>query len=124
MKYLKAVRTIIIVVFSALVLIDLYLVFSEDYPTFSKVFHVYRKGLVWMSFVFGGLIFKIFFNRPANSWKSELYGFGVFLACAILIFFLARFIEFTPTNLLEFSLMAVGGILARIFWPQYKLPTA
>ena len=120
----KALRTIKIVVAALLgimVVIDIVLVSLEDrgFPTFSEVIKNDRTSLIWLNFLLGGLVAKVFYNRKVTTKEHEISGFFTFLAMLVLLFFLGKLFTIqieTPYHLL---IMVCGGILAYRAWPQY-----
>jgi len=120
-KHHKKVKIAIIIIFSALILIDVYLVFDSDFPTFSRVFLINRTGLIWMTFLYGTLIAKIFFNQPTYEKKKEIRGLIGVLIIAIFLFILGWNTKTEVRTEWQVFLMLIGGIYANLFWPQYKL---
>jgi hypothetical protein len=107
-----------------MVAIDIVLVMLEqhDFPTFSWVVRDNRTNLIWLTFLFGGLVAKIFYNRKVNLKDSEVSGFLAFLVMLILLFVLGQMMKESGIHLdskYQFLLLASGGILAYRVWPQY-----
>ncbi|WP_163378427.1 hypothetical protein [Cyclobacterium sp. SYSU L10401] len=124
-RHLSEIRTIKIIVASMLglmVVIDIVLVTLEgkDFPTFSYVVKDLRHRLIWFTFLFGGLIAKIFFNRKASDKKEEITGMFAFFSMVLLLFVIGRSLETAPGLFLQLLLLVSGGMLANRAWPQYK----
>ena len=105
-----------------MVLIDIVLVTLEgkDYPTFSLVVKTLRHRLIWFTFLYGGLMAKIFYNRKVNNKKKEVTGMLAFFSIVFLLFVIGRYLETTPSLFLQVSLLLTGGLLAYRVWPQYQ----
>ncbi|MFO7825491.1 MAG: hypothetical protein R6V72_16255 [Cyclobacterium sp.] len=124
-RHLSEIRTIKIIVASMLglmVVIDIVLVTLEgkDFPTFSYVVKDLRHRLIWFTFLFGGLLAKIFFNRQASDKKEEITGMFAFFSMVLLLFVIGRSLETAPGLFLQLLLLVSGGMLANRVWPQYK----
>lgn len=124
-NHLSEIRTIKIVVATLLglmVLIDIVLVTMEgkDFPTFSYVVKDLRHRLIWLTFLFGGLVAKIFYNRKTSDKKKEITGMFAFFSMVLLLFVIGRNLETAPGLLLQLLLLVCGGMLAYSAWPQYK----
>ncbi|SEJ73231.1 hypothetical protein SAMN05192553_11028 [Cyclobacterium xiamenense] len=124
-SHLSEIRTIKIVVASLLalmVLIDIVLVMLEgkEFPTFSYVVKNLRHRLIWFTFLYGGLVAKIFFNRKVGEQEKEATGLLAFFSMVFLLFVLGRNLEGEPSLFLQVLLMISGGILAYRAWPQYQ----
>lgn len=125
-QHVRAIHTIKIVVaclLGIMVIIDVVLVMLEErgFPTFSWVVRDNRTALIWLTFLYGGLVSKIFFNRIAYTKKSEGTGFISFLLITGMLAVLGRVIDITLTNEYHLMLLLCGGVLAYRVWPQYKL---
>jgi len=120
-KHIKTIKGVIGVAFAIMVAIDVVLVFSEDdgYPTFSWVVRDNRTDLIWLTFLFGGLVSKIFYNRQVMTKEPELNGFMAFAGLVFLLFFLGGHLE-CVTSWDEGLVLIAGGLLAHGLWPQYK----
>ena len=105
-----------------MVLIDIVLVALEgkDYPTFSYVVKDLRHRLIWFTFLFGGLVSKIFYNRIVGEKKKEITGLFAFFSIVLLLFVLGRNLETAPSLFLQLLLLVSGGFLAYRAWPQYQ----
>ncbi|EPR65684.1 hypothetical protein ADICYQ_5319 [Cyclobacterium qasimii M12-11B] len=105
-----------------MVLIDIVLVTLEgkDYPTFSLVVKTLRHRLIWFTFLYGGLMAKIFYTRKVGVKKKEVTGLVVFFSIVLLLFGIGRHLETAPNLLLQVLLLLIGGIVAYSVWPQYQ----
>lgn len=124
-SHLSEIRTVKIVVaslFALMVLIDIVLVALEgkEFPTFSYVVKHLRHRLIWFTFLYGGLVAKIFYNRKVGEQEKEVTGLLAFFSMVFLLFMIGRSLEATPSLLLQVLLMVSGGILAYRAWPQYQ----
>lgn len=124
-RHLSEIRTIKIVVavmLGLMVLIDIVLVMLEgkDYPTFSLVVKNLRHRLIWFTFLYGGLMAKIFYNRRVAERKKEITGLLAFFSIVFFLFVIGRHMETAPSLLLQVLLLVTGGILANRVWPQYQ----
>ncbi|WP_339924812.1 hypothetical protein [uncultured Cyclobacterium sp.] len=124
-RHLSEIRTIKIIVASMLglmVLIDIVLVTMEgkDYPTFSLVVKNLRHRLIWFTFLYGGLMAKIFYNRKTSDKKKEVNGLFAFFSLVLLLFVGGRFLETAPSLLFQLVLLVAGGIMAHWVWPQFQ----
>ena len=106
-----------------MVIIDVFLVFNEanGFPTFSKVFKDHRAELIWMNFLYGGLMTKIFFNRTVNLAAKEVWGFSGYLSIMFLVGLLGYLIPEEPHNLVHLAIMFIGGYVAYRIWPKYVM---
>lgn len=124
-SHLSEIRTVKIVVAALLglmVLIDVALVTLEgkDFPTFSYVVKNLRHRLIWFTFLYGGLVAKIFFNRKVGGQEKEVTGLLAFFSMVFLLFMIGRNLETEPGLSLQVLLLVSGGILAYRAWPQYQ----
>ncbi|MCL6273080.1 hypothetical protein M3P19_03615 [Muricauda sp. 2012CJ35-5] len=120
-KALKIIKIVIATLLGIMVIIDIILVRLEDrgFPTFSEVIKNNRTSLIWLNFLLGGLVAKVFYNRVVTTKEREISGFFTFLAMLILLYAFGRLFTIeidTPYHLL---IMICGGILAYRAWPQY-----
>ncbi|WP_420399987.1 hypothetical protein [Flagellimonas sp.] len=118
---LKIIKIVVAALLGIMVVIDIVLVSLEDrgFPTFSEVIKNDRTSLIWLNFLLGGLVAKVFYNRKVTTKEHEISGFFTFLAMLVLLFFLGKLFTIqieTPYHLL---IMVCGGILAYRAWPQY-----
>jgi hypothetical protein len=124
-KHLSEIRTIKIIVavlLGLMVLIDIALVTLEakDFPTFSYVVKNLRHRLIWFTFLYGGLVSKIFFNRKVGEKEKEVTGLLAFFSMVFLLFVIGRNLETAPGLFLQVLLLVSGGIMAYRAWPQYQ----
>ena len=124
-RHLSEIRTIKIVVAAMLglmVLVDIVLVTLEgkDYPTFSYVVKNLRHRLIWFTFLYGGLMAKIFYNRKVGEKEKEVTGLLAFFSMVFLLFVIGRHLETAPSLFLQVILLVTGGIMAYRAWPQYQ----
>ncbi len=124
-RHLSEIRTVKIVVAAMLglmVFIDIVLVTLEgkDFPTFSYVVKNLRHRLIWFTFLYGGLVAKIFYNRKVGEQEKEATGLLAFFSMVFLLFVIGRNLETAPSLFLQVLLLVTGGILAYRAWPQYQ----
>lgn len=124
-RHLSEIRTIKIVVavmLGLMLLIDIVLVTLEgkDYPTFSYVVKNLRHRLIWFTFLYGGLMAKIFYNRKVGEKEKEVTGLLAFFSMVFLLFVIGRQLETAPSLFLQIILLVTGGIMAYRAWPQYQ----
>lgn len=128
-KHTGAIRKIKMVIaglLGVMVLIDVVLVALEQYgyPTFSWVVRDNRTSLVWLTFLFGGLVSKVFYNRTVKRATSETKGFMVFFTMVIILAVIGRSCVIPMDTFGEFMILVAGGLFAHSVWPQYRvLPT-
>ncbi|MDO6440171.1 hypothetical protein Q4534_22275 [Cyclobacterium sp. 1_MG-2023] len=124
-RHLSEIRTIKIVVavlLGLMVVIDIVLVMLEgkDFPTFSLVVKELRHRLIWFTFLYGGLVAKIFYNRKVGEKEKEVTGLLAFFSMVFLLFVIGRHLETAPSLFLQVLLLLSGGVLAYRAWPQYQ----
>lgn len=124
-RHLSEIRTIKIVVavlLGLMVVIDIVLVMLEgkNVPTFSLVVKELRNRLIWFTFLYGGLVAKIFYNRKVGKKEKEVTGLMAFFSMVFLLFVIGRHLETTPSLFLQVLLLLSGGVLAYRAWPQYQ----
>ncbi len=122
-RRLKIIKIIIIVALGAMIVIDLILVVSKEYPTFSQIFLKHRTELIWFNFLYGGLMTKIFFNRKVKEKHWEFSGFLSFMVIVVMLFVLGQNMEIHMNTPYQIMFLICGAILAYRVWPQYS-PTA
>ncbi|MEM9647888.1 MAG: hypothetical protein AAF969_05360 [Bacteroidota bacterium] len=120
-RAIKVIKIIVASLLGIMVIIDIVLVRLEDrgFPTFSEVIKANRTSLIWLNFLLGGLVAKVFYNRKVETKRREISGFFTFLAMLVLLFAFGQLFTIeidTPYHLL---IMVCGGILAHRAWPQY-----
>ena len=105
-----------------MVIIDVVLVTLEgkEFPTFSLVVKELRHRLIWFTFLYGGLVAKIFYNRKVGEKEKEVTGLMAFFSIVFLLFVIGRQLETAPSSFLQMVLLLSGGILAYRAWPQYQ----
>lgn len=128
-KHLTAIRrakAVLAALLALMILVDLLLVYLDkyDFPTFSWVIDEYQNEFIWLSFLYGGLVAKVFFNRTAAEKSKEVHGFLAF-ACMVLMLFLFGGLfqqhQLPELNLgYQLMLLAFGGYVAYRAWPQYE----
>ena len=122
-RHIKKVKNILAVLLGLMILIDIGLVAlgPKGWPTFSKVVLETQSKLIWLSFLFGGLVAKIYYNRKVRSKDQEILGFTLFLVVVFLLFLLGHY-NFFPddvSNEIQSLILVMGGIFAYGVWPQY-----
>lgn len=119
---IRTVKIIVAVVLGLMVVIDIVLVILEgkDFPTFSYVVKDLRHRLIWFTFLFGGLVSKIFYNRKVGEMEKEVTGILAYFSIVLLLFVIGRNLETEPSLFLQILLLVTGGVLAYRAWPQYK----
>ena len=87
------------------------------------LFLKHRTSLIWLTFVFGGLTAKIFYNRITEEVTKEIKGFLIFVSLVIILgitgFLLSSFTQITIPTFIQLLLLLSGGLVASFFWPQY-----
>ena len=118
---IRIIKAIVAALLVAFIIIDIILVAkgSKGWPTFSRVVKLNRTSLIWLTFLYGGLVAKVFYNRKVVQKTSEVSGFFAFMSVVILLFALGRIIDVEISTAYEFLLLVCGGILAYRVWPQY-----
>lgn len=79
-----------------------------------------RHRLIWFTFLYGGLVAKIFYNRKVGEQEKEATGLLAFFSMVFLLFVIGRNLETAPSLFLQVLLLVTGGILAYRAWPQYQ----
>jgi hypothetical protein len=104
-----------------MIFIDIVLVMLEkrDWPTFSWVIRDHRPTVLWLTFFFGGLVAKIFYNRKIDLKEKEVTGFLAFMSVVAMLFVLGYSIP-TVNFMNELIVLLCGGIVAYRIWPQYE----
>ncbi len=123
---IRKIKMVIAALLGVMVLIDVVLVAMEKYgyPTFSWVVRDNRTTLVWLTFLFGGLIAKVFYNRTVKTATSETKGFMVFFTMVVILAVIGRSCVIPMDTFGEFMMLIAGGLFAHGVWPQYRvLPT-
>jgi hypothetical protein len=125
LKGIRVVKTTVAILLGIMVVIDVVLVMLEkrNYPTFSWVIRDHRPGLMWLTFLFGGLVAKVFYNRKSPVKEKELTGFLGFMSVASMLFVLG--FNISSLNYSDqFVILLCGGIVAYRIWPQYSAGAA
>lgn len=119
---IRMVKIVIAVLLGIMVVADIILVIlaDKDFPTFSYVVRDYRHKMIWFTFLFGGLVSKIFYNRVASERESEVTGLVAYFSIVVLLFVIGRQLTSPPTLLLQVLLLVCGGVVAYRAWPQYQ----
>jgi len=76
LKTLRTIRTVLAILLGTMIIIDIVLVMlqTKGYPTFSEVVKDQRSELIWLNFLLGGLVGKVFYNRIVYTKKTEISG--------------------------------------------------
>lgn len=120
-RAIKWIKGIIAALLIIMVLIDVVLVALEArcYPTFSWVVRDNRTHLIWLVFLFGGLVAKIFYNRTVKTPEAETKGFFAFAAVVLFLMVLGRQCVVPMDATTGALLLISGGMFAHGIWPQY-----
>jgi hypothetical protein len=120
---IRKIKAVVAVLLSLMVVIDVVLVMLEkqNYPTFSWVVRDHRPRLIWLTFLFGGLIAKIFYNREVPIKDKEVTGALAFFSVVAMLLVLGFSLE-KVDRVNELIIMICGGIVAYRIWPQYTDP--
>ncbi|MEM9327188.1 MAG: hypothetical protein AAGA85_16085 [Bacteroidota bacterium] len=123
-KQLRVIKGIILGLLIAMVAIDLVLVFSEEqgFPTFSKVFLDHRTELIWVNFLYGGVMTKIFWYRTVDKPRWEFSGFLIFAGIVVALFITGMLLTLEVSTPYQILILIGGGAAAYAIWPQY-VPT-
>lgn len=120
LKTLKTIRTILAIVLGTMIIIDIVLVaLGDEYPTFSEIVKDQRSELIWLNFLLGGLVGKVFYNRIVYTKKPEISGFFAFLSILVLLGFLGQLESFQLETWHQLLVMITGAIVGQRIWPQY-----
>lgn len=124
-KIIRIAKVVVASLLGVMVVIDIVLVALEKkgFPSFSWVVRDHRTQLIWLTFLFGGLVAKVFYNRRVNLKESEASGFLTFFVMIALLFILGHLIETKISTLNELIILLSGGLLAYRVWPQYYQDT-
>ena len=80
-----------------------------------------RSSFIWLTFVFGALVAKVFFNRRTPYRRTEIYGVIGFLIVSIILFFIGIILgDVIVPTWAQLLLLLFGGAYAFTFWPQYS----
>ncbi|GGG46950.1 hypothetical protein GCM10011414_15770 [Croceivirga lutea] len=103
-----------------MIIIDIVLVaLGDEYPTFSEIVKDQRSELIWLNFLLGGLVGKVFYNRVVYTKKPEISGFFAFLSILVLLGFLGQLESFQLETWHQLLVMITGAIVGQRIWPQY-----
>ncbi len=120
LKTLRTIRTVLAILLGTMIVIDIVLVaLGEEYPTFSEVIKRDRSELIWLNFLLGGLVGKVFYNRIVYTKKIEVSGFFAFLSLLFLLGFLGQLEDFELNTRYQLGVMLTGAIVGQRIWPQY-----
>jgi peptidoglycan/LPS O-acetylase OafA/YrhL len=119
---IRTIKIIVAVLLALMVIIDIVLgaLETKDLPTFSFVVKTLRHRLIWFTFLYGGLVSKIFYNRKVGEKEKEVTGLLAFFSMVVLLFVIGRNLETAPGLFLQVLLLVTGGIMAYRAWPQYR----
>ena len=92
---------------------------NEEVPTFSRVIKENRTGLIWLNFLLGGLISKVFYGRKVYVKKYEISGVFAFIAVILVLWVLGKFLPKELDSAVHLVIMIGGGLLAHFAWPQF-----
>ncbi|HYG02030.1 MAG TPA: hypothetical protein VD927_06260 [Chryseosolibacter sp.] len=119
-KGILRIKAAVAVMLGIMIIIDIILVMLEKraYPTFSWVVRDHRPTLLWLTFLFGGLVSKVFYNRSIAYKEKEFTGFLGFMSVVSMLFVLGHRIP-SVGFWDELVTLACGGAVAYRIWPQY-----
>ena len=122
-KTIKIAKIVIASILGLMILADIVLVIlgksNDDVPTFSKVIKQNRTYLIWLNFLLGGLVSKIFYNRVVYVKNTEISGVFAFATALLLLWVLGQFLPLKLGTEVHLAIMVAGGLMARFAWPQY-----
>lgn len=124
----KGIRTVRIVLASLLglmIVVDIILVRlnGRGFPTFSAVIDRDQNEFIWFSFLYGGLLAKVFYNRKVKQKDREITGVIAFGSIVLLLYLLGQELNGHVPDLNmwhQLLLLLFGGYLAHRVWPQYE----
>ncbi|WP_343486077.1 hypothetical protein [Allomuricauda sp. d1] len=121
LETIERIRLAMVIIFAAMIVIDIVLAvfLKEKYPTFSEVVKENRTEWMWLSFLLGGLISKIFYNRKVLVRRKEISGFFAFVAICLLLATLGALLPKDLSTEIHLAVMLSGGLMAHLAWPQY-----
>lgn len=122
---IKRIKTVLAVLLGLMILADVVLVFLDKhgFPTYSRVVDSHQNEFIWLSFLYGGLVAKVFFNRKAKEISKEVHGFLAFASVVYLLFLFGGIFQQHIDDLhlgYQLLLIGVGGYVAYRAWPQYE----
>jgi hypothetical protein len=120
-KEIKIIKGIVVAIFSLLVISDIVLVALQDkcFPTYSWLVRDNRSYLIWLPFLFGGLVSKIYFCRIVYKPESEIKGFFLFCSILLLLIVLGRQCLIKVDAFIGLLLLVSGGFCSFSVWPQF-----
>ncbi len=122
-KAIKVAKIVIASILGLMILADIILVIvgksNDEVPTFSKVIKQNRTSLIWLNFLLGGLVSKIFYNRVVYVKNTEISGVFAFLTVILVLWVLGQFLPDELNNMVHLAIMLGGGLMARFAWPQF-----
>lgn len=120
-KSIRVVKAIVAALLGIMVIIDIVLVMLEqkNYPTFSWVIRDNRPTLIGLTFLIGGLIAKVYYNRKVKVKDQEWTGFLAFMSVVAMLTVLGHSIE-AIGYINELIVILCGGVVAHRIWPQYE----
>ncbi len=124
-KGIRTVRIVLAALLALMIVVDIVLVFldGQGFPTFSRVVDGKQDGFLWFTFLFGGLVAKVFFNRKVKEKDREITGVIAFGSIVLLLYLLGFQLhdELPELGLAHQCLvLLVGGYVAHRVWPQYE----
>ena len=122
---IRRIKAVLAALLGLMILVDLLLVYLDEYdfPTFSWVIDEHQNEFIWLSFLYGGLVAKVFFNRKAAEKSKEVHGFLAFACMVFMLFLFGQIFEQHVEDLhlgYQLMLLAFGGYVAFRAWPQYE----
>ncbi len=122
-KTIKIAKIVVASILGLMILTDIILVVvgvsNEDVPTFSRVIKEKRTSLIWLNFLLGGLISKIFYSRKVYVKKYEISGVFAFMTVISVLWVLGQFLPEKLDNIVHLTIMLGGGLMAHFAWPQF-----
>ncbi|WP_036385435.1 hypothetical protein [Muricauda sp. MAR_2010_75] len=122
-KSIKIAKIVVASILGLMVLADIILVAvgisNSEVPTFSRVIEENRTGLIWLNFLLGGLVSKIFYNRKVEVKRKEISGVFAFMAVIVILGVLGQLLPEKLDNSVHFAIMIAGGLMAHFAWPQF-----
>lgn len=119
----KTIRIIVFGFIVALIIIDIYLVKDTEKATFSLLIKNNKPEFIWLTFLFGGLVSKIFYNRKTKKKIAEKIGATFFLIITTVLFFYGGSLTSSDNDIVnqfQLPLLIGGGFSAIVLWPQYE----
>lgn len=123
---IRKIKTVLAVLLALMILVDVVLVFlgPKGIPTYSAVIDDHQNEFIWLSFLYGGLVAKVFYNRQVTVRSREVEGSLAFAAMVFLLYLLGRELHCHKIPDLglwhQLLLLVTGGFLAYRVWPQYR----